>query len=323
MISPKLKKAAENNAELVAMRPLPKETLKSLRAFYRVGLTYSSNAIEGNSLTETETKVVIEDGLTIGGKPLRDVYEALGHAKAYDKIHLLAKHKSLEESDILNLHKLFYQLIDKENAGKYRTVPVFISGSHYALTPPQKIPSEMKKFVEWFNKNESKMNTVEFAAKAHQKFVFIHPFVDGNGRVARLIMNLALLRGEYTVAIIPAIRRMEYVAALEAAHKDVATFVDFIADCVVSTQEDLLRLLKNSGGVKTPNGGVNKKTSGGINLQDKILQEIRNNGGLNAPSLASRLSLSLRTVQRYLKELTESKKIEFRGAPKNGGYYSR
>ena len=111
--------------------------------------------------------MVIEDGLTIGGKPLRDVYEALGHAKAYNKIHL-------EESDILNLHKLFYQLIDKENAGKYRTVPVFISGSHYALTPPQKIPSEMKKFVEWFNKNESKMNTVEFAAKAHQKFVFIH-----------------------------------------------------------------------------------------------------------------------------------------------------
>ena len=212
--------------------------------------------------------MVIEDGLTIGGKPLRDVYEALGHAKAYDKIHLLAKHKSLEESDILNLHKLFYQLIDKDNAGKYRTVPVFISGSHYALTPPQKIPSEMKKFVEWFNKNESKMNTVEFAAKAHQKFVFIHPFVDGNGRVARLIMNLALLRGEYTVAIIPAIRRMEYVAALEAAHKDIATFVDFIADCVVSTQEDLLRLLKNSGGVKTPNGGVNKKASGGVNLQE-------------------------------------------------------
>ena len=183
--------------------------------------------------------MVIEDGLTIGGKPLRDVYEALGHAKAYDKIHLLAKHKSLEESDILNLHNLFYQLIDKENAGKYRTVPVFISGS---------------------------------------QFVFIHPFVDGNGRVARLIMNLALLRGEYTVAIIPAFRRMEYVAAFEAAHKDVATFVDFIADCVVSAQEDLLRLLKNSGGVKTSNGGVN--------LQDKILQEIKNNGGLNAPSLA-------------------------------------
>lgn len=323
MISPKLKKAAENNAKLVAMRPLPKETLKSLRAFYRVGLTYSSNAIEGNSLTETETKVVIEDGLTVGGKPLRDVYEALGHAKAYDRIHSLAKHKVLEESDILNLHKLFYQLIDKKNAGRYRTVPVFISGSHYALTPPQRIPAEMKKFVEWFNKNEPKMNPVEFAARAHQKFVFIHPFVDGNGRVARLIMNLALLRGEYTVAIIPAVRRMEYVAALESARKDVSAFVEFVADCIVSTQEDLLRLLKNSGGVKMPNGGANRTAGGGVNLLDKILQEIKKNGGLNAPSLASRLSLSLRTVQRYLKQLTEQKKIEFRGAPKNGGYFSR
>lgn len=85
----------------------------------------------------------------------------------------------------------------------------------------------------------------------------------------------------------------------------------------------MLRLLKNSGGVKVQNGGVNRTTDGGVNLPDKILQEIRKNGGLNAPSLASRLSLSLRTVQRYLKQLTEQKKIEFRGAPKNGGYYAQ
>ncbi|MCQ2088191.1 MAG: Fic family protein, partial [Bacilli bacterium] len=200
MLSQNLKKAAANNQELLAMRPLPKETLKSLREFYRVGLTYTSNALEGNSLTETETKVVIEDGLTINGKPLRDVYEAVGHAKAYDHIHELAKSKTLEESDILKLHQLFYQQIDMDNAGKYRTVPVFISGSHYAVTPHQKVAAEMKKFVAWFNKNEAKMNPVEFAALAHKKFVFIHPFVDGNGRMARLLMNLALLRGEYTIA---------------------------------------------------------------------------------------------------------------------------
>ena len=206
--------------------------------------------------------MVIEDGLTIGGKPLRDVYEALGHAKAYDKIHLLAKRKSLEESDILNLHKLFYQLIDKENAGKYRTVPVFISGSHYALTPPQKIPSEMKKFVEWFNKNESKMNTVEFAAKAHQKFVFIHPFVDGNGRVARLLRN----------------------------------------------------------NLKPKKGAVRHRETG-ESLSERILSEIRVNPGINTPALASMLNLSLRTTQRQLQALSESGKIEFRGARKNGGYY--
>ena len=177
MISPYLKIAADNNKELLSFRPIPKDTLKSLREFYRVGLTYTSNALEGNSLTETETKVVIEDGLTINGKPLRDVYEAVGHAKAYDHIHKLAKNKTLEESDILMLHRLFYQQIDADKAGFYRKVPVVISGSRYPVTPHLKIRAEMRKFVAWFNKNESRMNPVEFAAQVHKKFVFIHPFV--------------------------------------------------------------------------------------------------------------------------------------------------
>ncbi|SHL22572.1 Fic family protein [Fibrobacter sp. UWEL] len=322
MLSENLKKAAANNQELLAMRPLPKETLKSLREFYRVGLTYSSNALEGNSLTETETKVVIEDGLTVNGKPLRDVYEAVGHAKAYDHIHELAKRKTLEESDILKLHQLFYQQIDPENAGKYRSVPVFISGSHYTVTQHQKIAAEMKKFVSWFNKNEQKLHPVEFAAEVHKRFVFIHPFVDGNGRMARLLMNLALLRGEYTIALIPAIRRIEYVGALEAAHANENVFVDFVADCVVATQMDLLRLLKNSGGVNAT-GGKKQKKNGGVNLHEKILAEIQKNPGVNAPALSSKLELALRTTQRYLKSLIDDEKIEFRGAPKNGGYFAK
>ena len=316
MLSPYLKIAADNNKELLSFRPIPKETLKSLREFYRVGLTYTSNALEGNSLTETETKVVIEDGFTINGKPLRDVYEAVGHAKAYDHIHKLVKNKTLEESDILMLHRLFYQQIDADKAGVYRKVPVVISGSRYPVTPHLKIRTEMKKFVAWFNKNESRMNPVEFAA---QKFVFIHPFVDGNGRVARLLMNLALLRCEYTIALIPAIRRMEYVSALEAAHISDKSFVNFIADCVVATQADLLRLLRNN--LKPKKGTVRHRETG-KKLPEQILSEIQANPGINTPALASMLNLSLRTAQRYLQILTESGKIEFRGARKSGGYYS-
>ena len=127
--------------------------------------------------------------------------------------------------------------------------------------------------------------------------------------------------GEYSIALIPAVRRMEYVAALETAHTDGDAFVDFIADCVVATQTDLLRLLKNSGGVKIENGGVNRTGNGGVNLTEQILKEIRNNPGLNAPAIADRLSLALRTTQRHLKDLKEQEGIEFRGAPKNGGYY--
>jgi len=317
-ISSKLLHTAEQLRDrVIAMRPLPEETLKSLRDYYRIGLTYTSNAIEGNSLTESETKVVIEDGLTIEGKPLRDVYEAVGHAHAYDYIHTLATTKPLEETDILELHRLFYEKIDNEKAGHYRTVPVFISGSQYAVSPPARIESDMKKFVKWFNDNEHRLPTPEFAALAHQKFVFIHPFIDGNGRVARLILNLALIRGEYTIALIPALLRHEYVMALEASHKTPNVFVDFIAERIIATQMDLLRLLTD-GGV---NGGVNDTVNGGVNLDELLFDAIKNNPGLNAPTIAEMLQKSLRTIQRHLKSLSDTKRIAFRGAPKNGGYY--
>lgn len=320
-ISPKLLQIAEQlRDKVIALRPFPEETLKSLREYYRIGLTYSSNALEGNSLTESETKVVIEDGLTIEGKPLRDMYEAVGHAHAYDYIHTLSINKPLEEADILELHRLFYEKIDSEKAGNYRTMPVFISGSKYAVSPPARIESDMKKFVKWFNDNEHKLPTPEFAALAHQKFVFIHPFIDGNGRVARLILNLALIRGEYTIALIPAILRHEYVQSLEMSHKSPNVFVDFIAERIIATQMDLLRLL-NDGGV---NGGVNggvRNKSGGVNLEELIYDAIKNNPGANAPTIAEMLQKSLRTTQRYLKSLSDDGRIEFRGAPKNGGYH--
>ncbi len=320
----KYKIAELNNRKLLALRPLAPETLQSLRDYYRVGLTYSSNALEGNSLTESETKVVIEDGLTIEGKPLRDVYEAVGHARAYDYLYQLATHKTLEEKDILELHRLFYQQIDPEQAGKYRTVPVFISGSNYPVTPPQKVPAEMKKFVAWFNKQEQKLHPVELAALTHKKFVFIHPFIDGNGRLSRLLMNLALIRNEYSIALIPAVLRSEYIVSLELAHTDDTVFKEFIADRVIATQMDLLRLL-SSGGVKSPNGGVNSPSdfeSGGVKLlEDELIELIKKMPGLNAPALAATLNKSLRTTQRYLKQLTSNHKIEFRGAPKTGGYF--
>jgi len=249
---------------------------------------------------------VIEDGLTIEGKPLHDVYEAVGHAKAYDFLHQLATHKTLEEKDILELHRLFYQQIDNDAAGKYRSIAVFISGSKYPVSPPQKVANDMKKFVAWFNKQESKLHPVEFAALTHKKIVFIHPFIDGNGRLARLLMNLALLRNEYTIAIIPAVLRHEYIESLELVHKDDGIFKAFIVDRLIDTQMDLLRLL-NIGGVNS--------------LDLLILRIIQATPGLNAPALSIELNKSLRTMKRYLKKLVDAGKIEFIGAAKNGGYF--
>lgn len=182
----------------------------------------------------------------------------------------------------------------------------------------------MKKFIKWFNKQENKLHPVEFAALTHKIFVFIHPFIDGNGRLARLLMNLALLRNEYSITLIPPLMRHEYISSLEKAHEDDTDFINFIADRVIATQNDLLRLLK-TGGVNIDNGGVNDKgfnQSGGVNeLKDSIIQTIQSIPGINTPKLAISLNKSLRTIQRNLKQLSDEDKIEFRGAAKNGGYY--
>jgi len=227
-------------------RPLDKHMLGQIKEYYRIGLTYSSNALEGNSLTETETKIVLEDGITIGGKPLKDHYEAMGHSEAYDLLYRLAKTMAITEKDILELHRLFYYRIDQANAGQYRRVKVFISGSKYPMPLPEKAPALMRKFINGLPGLRKKLHPVELAAVAHKDFVFIHPFVDGNGRVARLLMNLILLQAGYNIAIIPPVARPDYIRTLEKAHQDDKDFIGFIARMVKETQQDYLRLfIKN------------------------------------------------------------------------------
>ena len=294
----KFKKADENNRLLSAYRPLPPETLKSLREYYRVGLTYTSNALEGNSLTESETKVVIEDGLTIEGKPLRDHYEAVGHAKAYDYIYQITEKEGLEEEDILALHRLFYQQIDAEKAGKYRDVKVYISGSRYAVSAVSKIPAEMQKLVKWYNDNEKELHPIELAATLHQRFVFIHPFVDGNGRVARLLMNLALLRNGFTIAIIPAVP----------------------ADRVIATQFDLLRLMREDD--DTVNDTVNDTVKVGAPQLSKteqiVLDAISSYPDYSYEKLAAQCNLSRPTIARTIKTLQNRELIRRIGSDKTG-----
>ncbi len=321
----KFKIADINNRIIHSFRPMDEYTLKSLRDYYRIGLTFSSNALEGNSLTESETKVIIENGLTVEGKPLIEIYEAIGHAESYDFLYQIVKKKELTEQDIFKIHQLFYYRIDNSRAGKYRSIPVFISGSNYSVTSPNKIEMEMKKFIKWYNSNENKIHPIELAAKTHLKFVKIHPFIDGNGRVARLLMNFALLRNDFSIAIIPSILRHTYINALEKSHKDESQFIDFIADSVINTQSDLIKLLRSSGGVINKNGGVKDvyiEYSGGVKSKSSILLEIiRTFPGINTPGISLQVEFSLRTIQRILKQLVEENQIKFFGAPKNGGYF--
>lgn len=230
--------------EINEYRPLNEPMLGQLKSYYRIGLTYSSNALEGNSLTETETKVVLEDGLTIGGKPLRDHLEALGHSQAYDFMFSLINQSLFNEQDVLALHRIFYRQIEDQQAGCYRRQRVFISGSHYPVPDWPALPKLVKAWFQELPEQAKRLHPVEFAAEVHKDFVFIHPFIDGNGRVARLLMNLALLQAGYLIAIIPPIVRTEYISSLEKAHTDDAAFRRFIAERVLETQKDYIRLLK-------------------------------------------------------------------------------
>ena len=165
-------------SEINLFKPFTKESLDLLKNYYKIGLTYSSNALEGNSLTESETKVVLEEGLTIGGKPLKDHFEALGHAEAYDLLYKLAKNKSISEEEIKKLHHLFYCRIDETHAGKYRTLPVLLTGSKYPLPSPKDIPQLMHQLIPDIDQMRTTKHPVETAALVHKEFVFIHPFMD-------------------------------------------------------------------------------------------------------------------------------------------------
>lgn len=230
-------------------RPLTVKELRELENYFKIGLTYSSNALEGNSLTITETKLLLEDGLTIGGKPIRDYYEATGHSKAYDYMLNVAKENpiNINEDIIKRLHYLFYNLVDTENAGRYRDMQVFISGTEYVPPSPEKVPALMSEFINKANILKDKLHPIEFACFLHKGLVNIHPFEDGNGRTARLLSNIILINKGYGVVTIPPILRGEYIKCLcisqRSNNPDSEPFIKFIAECVIETQKDYCRLL--------------------------------------------------------------------------------
>ena len=227
------------------LRPFEEPVLRQLRDYYRVGLAWSSNALEGNTLTEVETKVILEDGLTVGGKPLREIYEAVGHGKAYDYVFSIFRNREITIDGIKTIHKLFYQAIDENNAGVWRVENVIVTGSGYAFPEPNQLGGLMDELTAWASAARGGFHPVRFAALLHLKFVTVHPFIDGNGRVARLLMNLALMQDGYMPTIIPPILRQDYLSAIRAYQTQGAEnpFCEFIAERAYESQKEIARLL--------------------------------------------------------------------------------
>jgi Fic family protein len=169
--------------------------------------------------------------------------EAIGLSQAYDYLYQYTQQKQIDSALIKELHRLFYYRIDLAHAGVYRTQKVFITGSKYPVCAPDQIDVSIELFIERLNSMRGSMHPVECAALAHKEFVFIHPFIDGNGRVARLLMNLMLMQDGYTIAIIPPIMRSAYMQALERAHYDDRPFIELIGQMLKETQRDFFRLL--------------------------------------------------------------------------------
>ena len=213
-----LDKLTAKKKRLDQHRPLPAALVRNLADWFRIELTFTSNALEGNTLTRQETALVVEKGLTVGGKTLVEHLEATNHARALDWVnaHVNRSPQELTEDDILLIHALILKGIDDEHAGYYRRVPVRISGSTVVMPNPLKVPDLMAQLQSWLN-NATDLHPVELAAEAHHRLVSIHPFVDGNGRTARLLMNLILLMSGYPPAIIRKRDRLAYINSLEKA----------------------------------------------------------------------------------------------------------
>lgn len=240
-------------------RPLPKALVDNLDNWFRVELTYSSNAIEGNTLTRKETALVVEKGLTVGGKTLKEHLEATNHAQAIDWVQAKVSNNQndLTEQDVLKIHEIVLEGIDTENAGRYRNVPVRISGSPLVLPNWAKVPDLMHEFLSWIKLAEKTMHPVEVASEAHYRLVSIHPFVDGNGRTARLLMNLILLRQGYPFAIIQKKDRLAYISSLEKAQLggSKADYLELINQAVNLSLDIYLNAVENKEEDPAPTKG--------------------------------------------------------------------
>lgn len=212
-----LERIMQKKAELDKLRPIPPYALKSIKESLMIEWTYNSNSIEGNTLTLQETKMIIEEGFTIKGKSLREHFEAVNHQEAIELVeNLISDSYILKETDILNIHELVLQKIEKDFAGRFRTSGVRISGANFVPPNALKIDDYITELTDWTNTSD--MNIVLKSAIFHHRFVWIHPFFNGNGRTARLLFNLLLMKEGFPPAIILKNDRKKYYDTLNFAN---------------------------------------------------------------------------------------------------------
>jgi Fic family protein len=236
----------QKKKRLDSLGHFPLELTQNLHDWFRVELSYTSNAIEGNTLTRQETAWVMEKGLTVEGKTLREHLEAVNHAKAFDFIQMLVhkKKRGIDEKILLEIHRIILDKIDDRNAGRYRTVSVRVAGSRVIVPNALKVPHVMKQFMAELQRRRDPV--AKMAADAHFQLVSLHPFVDGNGRTARLLMNLLLLQEGHPPASIRKEERRRYINAIEKGQLDGdrSDYYDLIYEAIDRSLDQYLEALE-------------------------------------------------------------------------------
>ena len=244
----KLSKADDLKKLWAEKKPLNQTQLLKMKEYFAIKYTFDSNRIEGNTLTLQETQLVVNEGVTIGGKSMREHLEAINHSEAVDFVaDLLVGKEDITKRNLLEVHRLVLKSIDNENSGKYRNVPVRISGSEHVPPQPFLVDKMMEDFFIHYERQKRILHPVLLAAEMHERLVTIHPFVDGNGRTSRLLMNFILLKNGYTLTILKGdpSSKASYFKSLEAmqVHNDPNQFYELIAERVIASLEEHLEMV--------------------------------------------------------------------------------
>jgi len=295
------KRIFEKKMLLDSRRPLPKGVLERLKKEMDPEFIYNSNAIEGNTLNLNETKLVLEEGVTIKGKPLKDHLEAKNHLEALEYVYqTLKKRSDITVSHLLKLHQLVLRGIEEEFSGRYRPGQVRILGADFIPPNPLKVPDLMEDFVAWINdKSRYDINIIEHVAGIHYRLVWIHPFIDGNGRVARLLMNLILIHAGYPPAIILKNDRKKYYNALNRANRnDFQLFYKVMGQAIERSLDIYLRAL----GLNTEELLSLSELAKESPYSHEYLSLLARQGKLSALKLGRSWLSSKQALKAYLKE---------------------
>ena len=285
-------------------RPLQSQSVKKLHEAMEIAYTYNTNAIEGNTLTLRETRLVIREGITIRGKSLSEHLEAKNHSAAIAYIESMVNNP-IEEENVLELHRILFSGFC-EGAGSYRNGQVYLEGRDLMPPPAFEVPQLTRDLLEWVKTNPEELRPIELAAVFHHRFVEIHPFDDGNGRVGRLLMNLLLIKNGYPLTVIKTVDRRRYYDSLtKADNGNPRPIVNFVARCVeqsldlylsaVEPSEPKTKLLSLSEAAKhTP-------------YSQEYLSLLARQGKIAAVKVGRNWQISQKALDEYLAEIAKTK----------------